>query len=154
MYTYTKGFYIKKRKSSTNKRTELTTQHIVNLCETLTYSLGDGWIIIPEPATTEGGLLFLNGKYPGYKCLRFRNNICRWLCVGNDTLQAWNNIDEVIVKASSMNKHKISIWLIACNGAPCWTREELFKLEIAFNNIGFKRVGRYPDKLIDGFFPD
>lgn len=148
MYTYTKGFDIKKVNSV---KTKFTIKDIIYICEQMSIVLGDGWKIIPEPASAEGGLLFQNEKYCGYKTLRFRNNKSRWLCIDNDTLEKWNKMEDlhntIVVEGSGIDKYRISTWLVAINGAPCWTKEQLFNLEVILNNLGFIRIGDYPNCL-------
>ena len=126
----------------------------------------------------EGGIKMKNWpkkKKGEYKTFRFwkyyGNGNWPWL-YDDDILDKWSNsedkiIFDVVYKPRELYKTKkhwldsydknekillIHLFLKAFHGAPCWTYDELNKIEKCFKKIGFIQIGEYPkEKLLCQF---
>lgn len=143
MSTYTDGLTFKTEKV-------ITKNDIINLCKLLNNR--EEYVNICEfkpEGITEGGIVFkfknsLNEKW--YKSVRlhvYAGNIKgKWYWINEDVMNEWNQNDDIIF---DINK-KFTTVLKSFNGAPVFTLEELKIWEECFNQIGIKKIGKYPTK--------
>lgn len=143
--TYTSGYHLKIMRNITKK-------DIVVLCDDLNKTFGDGYDFRPE-AINEGGILFHD--FPGksgnmYKTIRFSSGRTpRWPIINQQSvMDDWKENDTQIFVSNNFYEEryatKISTFLKAFHGAPCWTKSELEKFEKCFESVGFKKYGKYP----------
>jgi hypothetical protein len=142
--TYTRGGTLKVQQNIT-KGNIATMCHLlsnhkayVNICE-----------FAPEPIT-EGGIVYkfnetdTNNKW--YKTVRFHyfpgESQYTWPRIGMDVMEQWNENSDVLFSKNN----KIELFLKSFHGAPVFTQDELKIWEECFNQIGMKRIGRYPGK--------
>lgn len=152
MSTYTDGLTFKTEKV-------ITKNDIINLCKLLNNR--EEYINICEfkpEDITEGGIVFkfknaLNEKW--YKSVRLcvysgiskakGYNICskgNWYLINENVMNEWNENNDIIFHANI----KFPTVLKSFNGAPVFTLEELKIWEECFNQIGIKKIGKYPTK--------
>ena len=65
----------------------------------------------------------------------------KWPSVGPNVMNEWKNNGSVIIS----EKKKIRTFLKANSYTPAWTSMELQLFEKCLNEIGFKKIGKYPN---------
>lgn len=144
--TYTTGFTLKASRI-------ITKNDMITICELFTskYSHSCECEFQPEPIC-EGGILYKFKKNLDDKCIQPYKSLrlCvngmesrkSWPFVSDNYLSEWTGNNEMIIDKDD----KITLFLKSFFGAPVFTLEELKIWEECFNQIGLKKVGKYPTK--------
>lgn len=145
--TYTNGFTLKAYK-------EITKNDMINMCKFLEdqYSHSCDCEFQPEPIN-EGGILYkfknnlvddkLLKPYKSVRlCVSGMWSQKSWPIVSKNYLSEWTGSNDIILDKND----KITLFLKSFYGAPVFTLEELKIWEECFNQIGLKKVGKYPTK--------
>jgi hypothetical protein len=146
--TYTPGLRFKCLK-------DITKNDIIVLCDLLAANYNDGLCSFQPEGITEGGIEFVfNANCPSdwYKsvrlCVYSGTTAGKWYWVDKaNVMTEWENNDDLIFQK---NTH-FHTFLKSFNGAPIFTIEELTIWVECFDQIGIRKVGKYPTKksLID-----
>ena len=113
---------------------------IINLCEILNNEY-DGCCEFQPERISEGGILYnFKDGTTGYKSVRLY--IKRWGRIKDDVMSTWFENTDMLLDANT----EINIFLKSFDGAPNFTIDELQIWERCFNQIGLKRVGKFPSK--------
>ena len=141
MSTYTRGFTLKTEKN-------ISKDNIITLCNLLESedNFSDKCEFKPE-AITEGGIQYKFKNVSNdnwYKSVRLGcyNSIGKWYWVNDNYLSEWTGNNDIIFEKNK----KFTLFLKSFHGAPLFTLEELKIWEKCFNQIGIKKVGKYPSK--------
>ena len=146
--TYTDGLRFKCLK-------DITKNDIIVLCDLLAANYNDNLCSFQPEGITEGGIKFVfdaNCPSDWYKSIR----LCvytgttggKWYWVDNaNVMIEWKNNDDLIFNKNAT----FHTFLKSFNGAPIFTIEELTIWVECFDQIGIRKVGKYPTKksLID-----
>ncbi len=144
--TYGQGFTIKTEKI-------ITKDDIITLCKLLNSKDEYKNLCEFEPeGISEGGILFkfkdnldnLDKKW--YKsvrlCVNHGSRRGRWYWITDNYLKEWTGNNDIIFPKND----EFNLFLKSFDGAPAFTIQELTIWEECFNQIGIKRVGKYPRK--------
>ena len=130
----------------------ITKNNIIIMCNILNSreEYSDLCTFEPEPIT-EGGIVFkFKNNSEWYKSVRFSNggvimfgkDYHQWDWVNANVMTEWlENTDIIFVK-----DYKFSTIIKSFHGAPVFTINELKIWEECFNQIGVKKIGKYPSK--------
>ena len=136
MATYTSGYTLKSLK-------DITKNDIIILCNLLNNN--ENYIDIctfePEPITEDGIIYKFINNNTWYKTVRF-NLYVKWDWIDENVMTMWNKNKDILLR----DKQKMNLFLKSFHGAPVFTLDELQIWESCFNEIGLKKVGKYPSK--------
>lgn len=123
---------------------QLTKDMVASICKELSRLFGEGYIFEQE-AITEGGILMK--AWPGkaehhYKTMRWYGFEWPWVIQG----ERWEGREDIIEKDRWRWGNRISTFLKAFHGAPCWSIDEIMKIRDVLSEFGFKLRSRMNKK--------